>query len=99
MVDKLKQIDVDVIYDLKQVDKNVTRHLKDELNSPTWNVMILHYLGLDHIGHVAGPNSPLVKPKLKEMDNVIRQIYNAMEQWVMKVYINVIMRFGGGGRG
>ena len=44
--------------------------------------MILHYLGLDHIGHTAGPQSSLVKPKLKEMDNVIKKIYTAMTHWV-----------------
>ena len=39
-----------------------------------WNVMILHYLGLDHIGHLEGPYSPLVGPKLMEMDKIIRNI-------------------------
>jgi len=43
--------------------------------------MILHYLGLDHIGHIAGPTSPLVGPKLKEMDNIIKRIYSAMLVW------------------
>lgn len=37
--------------------------------------MILHYLGLDHIGHVSGPRSPLIPQKLKEMDEVIRKIH------------------------
>ncbi|BFY99169.1 hypothetical protein BsWGS_02209 [Bradybaena similaris] len=69
------------VSDFTEVDTNVTRHLKKELDQPTWDVMILHYLGLDHIGHIAGPSSPLVKPKLAEMDGVIRQIYHAMQQW------------------
>ena len=43
--------------------------------------MILHYLGLDHIGHIAGPSSPLVGPKLLEMDHVITDIYSAMLRW------------------
>ena len=43
--------------------------------------MILHYLGLDHIGHIAGPSSPLVGPKLLEMDHVINDIYSAMLKW------------------
>ena len=37
--------------------------------------MILHYLGLDHIGHLSGPNSPLIRPKLDEMDKIIEMIY------------------------
>lgn len=44
--------------------------------------MILHYLGLDHIGHVHGPFSPLIKTKLKEMDNVIAKIHFKVQEWV-----------------
>ena len=51
------------------------------MNQDDWDVMILHYLGLDHIGHLAGPASPLVRPKLNEMDQVIQLIYKtAVEQ-------------------
>jgi hypothetical protein len=37
------------------VDNNVTRHVPEELGNDDWNTMVLHYLGLDHIGHKAGP--------------------------------------------
>ena len=37
------------------MDNNVTRHLPQELNQTDWNGMIVHYLGLDHIGHKSGP--------------------------------------------
>jgi ethanolamine phosphate transferase 2 subunit G len=37
------------------VDNNVTRHVPEELNNDDWNTVVLHYLGLDHIGHKAGP--------------------------------------------
>jgi ethanolaminephosphotransferase len=40
--------------------------------------MIMHYLGLDHIGHKAGPLSPNMVPKQEEMDGIVRQIYQAM---------------------
>jgi len=40
--------------------------------------MILHYLGLDHIGHIGGPRSKLIPNKLSEMDNIIRRIVNYM---------------------
>lgn len=39
-----------------------------------WNVMILHYLGLDHIGHVEGDASPKIASKLREMDKIISSI-------------------------
>jgi ethanolaminephosphotransferase len=41
--------------DFTEVDNNVTRHVPDELKNEDWSVMIMHYLGMDHIGHKAGP--------------------------------------------
>ena len=38
------------VWDTVEVDNNVTRHLDKELDSlDEWDVLILHYLGLDHI--------------------------------------------------
>lgn len=39
----------------------------------------MHYLGLDHIGHKTGPQGPNMLPKQKEMDGIVRMIYEAME--------------------
>lgn len=33
----------------------MTRHVPSELLNSDWHGMIMHYLGLDHIGHKAGP--------------------------------------------
>lgn len=49
--------------------------------------MILHYLGLDHIGHVEGPFSALIKPKLQEMDEIIARISRRVHQWVNIIQI------------
>ncbi|XP_046846376.1 GPI ethanolamine phosphate transferase 2-like isoform X1 [Xenia sp. Carnegie-2017] len=53
--------------------------------------MILHYLGLDHIGHLAGPNSPLVRPKLREMDEIIHRIYETIVQQDFKRNISTLL--------
>ena len=52
------------------VDRNVTRHLEQELDpdlgprqeedildrrSVDWDLLLLHYLGLDHVGHTVRP--------------------------------------------
>lgn len=70
------------------MDNNVTRHLDTELVKKDWDVLILHYLGLDHIGHLGGPRryhiirdgnmicSIYMKPKQSEMDGIIERIYN-----------------------
>lgn len=41
------------------VDNNVTRHVPRELLNADWSAMIMHYLGLDHIGHKTGPRGYL----------------------------------------
>ncbi|GAA6004814.1 hypothetical protein JCM11491_002242 [Sporobolomyces phaffii] len=77
------------VSDTRTVDSNVTRHLDSLLaERPTasavpssdWDVLILHYLGLDHIGHLEGPDSALMRPKQQEMDRVFERFYKSMEE-------------------
>ncbi|KAK1361792.1 GPI ethanolamine phosphate transferase 2 [Heracleum sosnowskyi] len=68
------------VKDTVQVDHNVSRHLDDELDKTDWKLLILHYLGLDHVGHTGGRNSVLMGPKLEEMDEVIKKIHRSMIQ-------------------
>lgn len=70
-------------------DKNITKQLSAELRRYDWTLLILHYLGLDHIGHVEGPFSAKVPGKLREMDTVILHIHLAMQQWVSVVCLTV----------
>jgi ethanolaminephosphotransferase len=51
-----RQTLVDDLYvaDTVQVDVNVTRTLERELRAHDWRLLVLHYLGLDHAGHLAG---------------------------------------------
>ena len=44
-----------ICQDFTEVDDNVTRHIPEELVRSDWNGMVLHFLGLDHIGHKSGP--------------------------------------------
>ncbi|XP_037396481.1 GPI ethanolamine phosphate transferase 2 isoform X2 [Pygocentrus nattereri] len=66
------------VSDYTEVDNNVTRHLDSTLKRDDWDVLILHYLGLDHIGHISGPHSSLIGPKLLEMDDVIKKIHASL---------------------
>ncbi|KAH9633121.1 hypothetical protein HF086_006786 [Spodoptera exigua] len=77
------------VTDYTEVDNNVTRHLDkvltpDENKKPTFDFLVLHYLGLDHIGHLEGARSPKIKPKLQEMDEVVKKIFTAMKTWDRK---------------
>jgi hypothetical protein len=33
---------------------------------------------LDHIGHLSGPNSELMIPKQKQMDNIVKLMYEKL---------------------
>ncbi|XP_062178247.1 GPI ethanolamine phosphate transferase 2 isoform X3 [Alnus glutinosa] len=66
------------VKDTVQVDQNVSRHLVDELSRDDWDLLILHYLGLDHVGHIGGRNSILMAPKLLEMDEVVKMIHTSI---------------------
>ncbi|KAF1798636.1 alkaline-phosphatase-like protein [Mucor lusitanicus] len=68
------------VSDTTEVDLNVTRHIKTDLVEPDWDAVIFHYLGLDHIGHLGGPQSPLMKPKQVEMDQAIESIYTIVAE-------------------
>jgi ethanolaminephosphotransferase len=67
------------VSDFTEVDHNVTRNVAGELKNDDWGLMVLHYLGLDHIGHKSGPRSPHMVPKQHEMDDIVKVIYKAME--------------------
>ena len=60
--------------DFTEVDDNVTKNAYKELKRNDWDIIILHYLGLDHIGHLEGPAGELAKSKLIEMDDIIKNI-------------------------
>ncbi|KAJ5675892.1 GPI ethanolamine phosphate transferase 2 [Penicillium macrosclerotiorum] len=68
------------VSDFVEVDRNVTRHIPTELAQSDWAALIMHYLGLDHIGHKAGPRSPFMRSKHQEMDAVVSEIYTAIQQ-------------------
>ncbi|KAB8237858.1 mannose-ethanolamine phosphotransferase LAS21 [Aspergillus alliaceus] len=68
------------VSDFTEVDNNVTRHISSELLQDDWSAFIMHFLGLDHIGHKAGPKSPYMITKQHEMDSVVSQVYQALEQ-------------------
>ncbi|CAD7013641.1 GPI ethanolamine phosphate transferase 2 isoform X2 [Ceratitis capitata] len=63
------------VNDFYEGDKNVTAVLNKELWNDDWMLLVLHYLGLDHIGHVEGSESSKIPLKLKEMDEVVQKAY------------------------
>ncbi|KAM3718791.1 GPI ethanolamine phosphate transferase [Dirofilaria immitis] len=71
------------VNDFKEVDDNVTLCMRSRLENSateTWDVMILHYLGLDHIGHSLGGTHSELNNKLIEMDSIIKEIYEKLHK-------------------
>ena len=68
------------VKDLHTVDDGVIEHLVPEMKTKGWDVLIAHFLGVDHCGHRYGPNHPAMAEKLTQMDKVIRLDF---------VYLNV----------
>lgn len=68
------------VNDFYQGDMNVTDAMRIEMKREDWRLLILHYLGIDHVGHMLGPFSTLMRPKLKEMADSIRIIYENLQE-------------------
>eukprot|EP01064_Diplonema_japonicum_P016439 TRINITY_DN24451_c0_g1_i1.p1 TRINITY_DN24451_c0_g1~~TRINITY_DN24451_c0_g1_i1.p1 ORF type:complete len:687 (+),score=98.04 TRINITY_DN24451_c0_g1_i1:26-2062(+) len=64
------------VSDYTIVDDNVTRHILPELRKDDNDtLLILHYLGVDHIGHYLGPYADEMAAKEMQMDNMVRLIH------------------------
>jgi ethanolaminephosphotransferase len=68
------------VLDTQVVDDNVTRHVMPELENQDWDVMILHYLGLDHAGHLGGTSTETMRTKQEEMDALVRQMHSRVRE-------------------
>ncbi|XP_016940820.2 GPI ethanolamine phosphate transferase 3 [Drosophila suzukii] len=67
------------IFDLDSVDNQILKHLPKELASDDWQVLVAHFLGVDHCGHKHGPMHEEMARKLAEMNEMIRTVVAAMD--------------------
>ncbi|XP_061391241.1 GPI ethanolamine phosphate transferase 3 [Musca vetustissima] len=66
------------IFDLDTIDRKIEKHLPKELQKEDWQVLIAHFLGVDHCGHKHGPLHEEMSRKLKEMNDIIRNVVSQM---------------------
>lgn len=66
------------LFDLHSVDTGIKSHLFPILEDRKYDVIIAHFLGLDHCGHKFGPYHAQCAEKLSELDGVIRKIIRAL---------------------
>lgn len=68
------------VKDLDTLDNGVNEHLHPELAKNDWNVLIAHYLGVDHAGHRYGPRHSEMTRKLLQMDQVLENLMNELDK-------------------
>jgi len=73
------------VKDLHTVDNGVLTHLlpsilrSDEEHSTKWDLLIAHFLGVDHVGHRYGPSHQWMTNKLRQMNAVIGHVVCAID--------------------
>ncbi|GMG39174.1 unnamed protein product [Ambrosiozyma monospora] len=67
--------------DLHTVDNGVTEHLFPMLSGELgdWDMLIGHFLGVDHCGHRFGPEHFAMKDKLSQMNDVIERVIEELD--------------------
>ncbi|KAM7077752.1 LOW QUALITY PROTEIN: GPI ethanolamine phosphate transferase 3 [Ciconia maguari] len=60
--------------DLHAVDDGILQHLYPTVDSGEWDVLITHFLGMDHCGHKHGPDHPETAKKLTQMNEMLRSL-------------------------
>ena len=73
------------VKDLDTVDDGIWKHLIPSLSTATvdhpasrWDIFVAHYLGVDHAGHAHGVGSPQMGDKLRQMDDHVKAIVDAL---------------------
>ncbi len=55
------------------------------LGPGSWDVLVAHYLGVDHAGHTYGAASPQMYDKLRQMDEQAAAVAGAEREWAAGV--------------
>ncbi|XP_004392297.1 PREDICTED: GPI ethanolamine phosphate transferase 3 isoform X3 [Odobenus rosmarus divergens] len=75
------------VRDLHTVDNGILEHLYPTMDSGEWDMLIAHFLGVDHCGHKYGPHHPEMAKKLSQMDQVIQGLVERLENDTLLVVI------------
>ncbi|XP_013403091.1 GPI ethanolamine phosphate transferase 3 [Lingula anatina] len=67
------------VKDLHTVDNGIIKNLIPELKKSGWDMLIAHFLGVDHCGHRFGPYHPVMGEKLTQMNDVLRSVIKTMD--------------------
>ncbi|XP_043371195.1 GPI ethanolamine phosphate transferase 3 isoform X3 [Dermochelys coriacea] len=62
------------VKDLHTVDDGILQHLYKTVDGGEWDLLIAHFLGVDHCGHKHGPDHPEMAKKLTQMNEMLRSL-------------------------
>ncbi|XAR48714.1 hypothetical protein NMG60_11031618 [Bertholletia excelsa] len=68
------------VKDLDTVDNGCIDNLFPSLYKEDWDVLIAHFLGVDHAGHIFGVNSVPMIEKLEQYNLVVEKIVEVLER-------------------
>ncbi|KAJ7261752.1 hypothetical protein B0H12DRAFT_1181365 [Mycena haematopus] len=77
------------VEDLHTVDNGVIEHLFPLLEDPTksFDFLVGHFLGVDHVGHRLGPDHPKMKDKLRQMNGILERVVELLDSDTLLVVI------------
>ncbi|KAI4335126.1 hypothetical protein L6164_013802 [Bauhinia variegata] len=67
------------VKDLDTVDNGCVDHLFPSLYEEDWDVLISHFLGVDHAGHIFGVDSTPMIEKLEQYNNILKRVIEVLE--------------------
>ena len=79
------------VEDLHTVDNGVIANLFPLLTNSThaqsWDFLIGHFLGVDHVGHRVGPDHPTMVAKQQQMNHVLQRVVDALDEDTLLVVL------------
>ncbi|KAI0263618.1 hypothetical protein BC834DRAFT_938601 [Gloeopeniophorella convolvens] len=79
------------VEDLHTVDNGVISNLfpllTDSPHAKSWDFLIGHFLGVDHVGHRVGPDHPTMLAKQQQMNDVLTRVVDALDKDTLLVVL------------
>lgn len=68
------------VWDLHTVDNGVWEHLLPQMRTSDWDVIVAHFLGVDHAGHRYHVKHPELSEKLVQMNSWVEEVVRNVEE-------------------
>ncbi|KAL2902722.1 GPI ethanolamine phosphate transferase 3 [Bienertia sinuspersici] len=73
------------VKDLDTVDNGCIEHLIPSLREGNWDVLIAHFLGVDHTGHIFGVNTMPMIHKLEQYNSIVECSVRNLEDFIASI--------------